>query len=265
MSGMEEHLFQKLEERRLRGNLRKLPKEKDGIDLCSNDYLGLARSADLHNAIAERISELGIPNGSTGSRLLTGNSFEHEKLEARLAEFFNGDDSLLFNSGYSANMAVISSLTTRGDLILFDELSHASLRDGLRLSFADSQRFKHNDLAHLKELLEEADVSRNKWIVVESVYSMDGDICDLNPLVEVAEEFGAWIIVDEAHSTGIYGKGGNGLVNELGLQDRIHVRTYTFGKGPGIHGACVVGSKTLKDYLINFARGFIYTLSLIHI
>lgn len=253
-------LLQKaIAEREENGLLRALSvNDTSLIDFASNDYLGLARSKELAAFIEKKIKQISIRrNGATGSRLLSGNSLLAEALEAKLANFFNSQSTLVFNSGYSANLAVLSSIPKRGDTILYDELSHASIKDGMRLSLATRQSFRHNNLHDLEKKLAKA--LGNLFVVVESIYSMDGDRSPLCDLVELCEKYQAYLIVDEAHSTGLYGENGSGLVRELFLEDRVSARIYTFGKAMGIHGACVAGSEALRKYLINFARPFIYT------
>jgi len=257
-SSLDEFLLRKLQKRKEENSYRSLGNDRSLIDFVSNDYLGLARSEALYNAIHAKLASRGIhKNGSTGSRLLSGNSAYYQEVEEKLARIFNGEAALLFNSGYSANLAILSSIPQRGDTIVYDELAHACIKDGARLSMANRFSFKHNDLADLAEKLSRA--SGKIFIAVESVYSMDGDACPLSDLVGVAERHNATIIIDEAHSTGIRGEGGNGYAASLGIEKHIAVRMYTLGKGMGVHGACVVGSRLLIDYLINFARPFIYT------
>jgi 8-amino-7-oxononanoate synthase len=228
------------------------------IDFSSNDYLGLAQSIALSERIQQRLKQIGhISNGATGSRLLTGNYTVIEEAEQQLADLFNAEAALIFNSGYNANLAVISSIPKRGDTILYDEKSHASIKDAMRLSLAKHHSFKHNDIEDLEKKIKKAEGSI--FVVVESVYSMDGDLCPIETFSSLCVKHNAYLVVDEAHSTGVYGVAGSGLCCQLGLDATIPVRIYTFGKGMGIHGACVAGSTQLKDYLINFARPFIYT------
>ena len=253
-------LSEKLEERKVKNLLRSLPKQNGGIDFTSNDYLGLAQSEKLHQTIQEKIRSFPKINGSTGSRLLSGNSGYTEHLEEKLAEIFNSKAALIFNSGYSANLAVLSSIPQKGDTIIYDELAHACIKDGARLSLARRFSFRHNDCADLEQKIKHG--QGRIFIAVESIYSMDGDESPLKDLIEISEKHGATIILDEAHSTGVCGKNGNGLAASLGLENRIAVRIYTFGKAMGIHGACVAGSHSLIQYLVNFARPFIYTTAL---
>ena len=231
------------------------------IDFSSNDYLGLANSKELFEVIQQELEKIKPPyNGSTGSRLLSGNSELSEELEAKLGKIFHSERTLLFNSGYIANLAVLSSLPQRGDTIIYDELAHACIKDGARLSLASRFSFKHNDLNDLEEKIKRS--KGNIFIVVESIYSMDGDECPLEELTELTEKYNATLILDEAHSTGSHGENGSGLAVQKKLEDKIAVRVYTFGKAMGVHGACVAGDKTLINYLINFARPFIYTTAM---
>lgn len=231
------------------------------IDFSSNDYLGLANSKELFEVTQRELEKIKPPyNGSTGSRLLSGNSELSEALEAKLAKIFHSERTLLFNSGYTANLAVMSSLPQRGDTVIYDELAHACIKDGARLSLASRFSFKHNDLIDLEERIKRA--KGNIFIAVESIYSMDGDACPLEELTKLAEKYNAVIILDEAHSTGSYGENGSGLAVQKKLEDKIPVRIYTFGKAMGVHGACVAGDETLINYLVNFARPFIYTTAL---
>jgi 8-amino-7-oxononanoate synthase len=199
-------------------------------------------------------------NGATGSRLLSGNSRLIEEVEDKLASIFESEAALILNSGYTANLAIFSSLAQRNDTILYDELAHASIKDGARLSLAKRFSFRHNDLNDLESKLKMA--NGNVYVAVESVYSMDGDECPLIELVALTTKYGASLVLDEAHSTGIRGSYGSGMATSLGLQKNIDIRLFTFGKGMGVHGACVAGSRNLIEYIVNFARPFIYTTAL---
>lgn len=226
------------------------------IDFSSNDYLGLSQRNNFIGSIGQDAKRIG----STGSRLLTGNSNQAMETESYLANLLKSESALIFNSGYAANLAVISSVPQRNDTIIYDELSHASIKDGIRLSFANKLSFKHNDLPDLDKKLV---LSRGeKFVVVESAYSMDGDLCPLKGLIKICKKHNAYIILDEAHCTGVYGSNGGGLSEEIGIEDDIFCRIYTFGKAMGYHGAAVLGSQNLINYLINYARPFIYTTAL---
>jgi len=254
-------LRQKLEERKREGNYRKLSVREGLIDFYSNDYLGLAKNRELYEMIKDELSsQSNNINGSTGSRLLSGNSAYFLQTEQRLASILESEKTLLFNSGYSANLSILSSVPQKGNTILYDELIHASLKEGARLSFAKRFSFKHNDVNDLESKLSKAEGTC--YVVIESVYSMDGDFAPLQQMIEVCEKHGAYLILDEAHSTGIWGNAGQGIAFEKQLHKRIFARVYTFGKAMGIHGACIAGSELLIDFLINFARPFIYTTAM---
>lgn len=251
----EQFIKQKLQERQQGGSYRQLQANTNLIDFCSNDYLGFARSAELSALVSEELQK-NTPtlNGSTGSRLLAGNTLYAEELEKSIAHSHYEEAGLLFNSGYDANLGLLSSLPQRGDTVIHDELAHASIIDGIRLSHAKRYSFTHNNLESLEQKLKTA--QGNCYVVVESVYSMDGDLAPLEALIELTEQYHAALIVDEAHALGVFDKG---LVNMLNLHDRVFARIITFGKALGCHGAIVLGSQILRSYLINFARSFIYT------
>jgi 8-amino-7-oxononanoate synthase len=257
----QELLQKKLEARERAGLMRFLKKENPAlIDFASNDYLGLARSSELQSLIDAEMAKHSFYNGSTGSRLLTGNLEYTQAVEHYLAGFFQSKSALIFNSGYTANLAVLSSLPGKNDTIIYDELAHACIKDGARLSLAKRFSFRHNDLADLESKLGKA--TGQIYIAIESIYSMDGDEAPLKDIAALAKSHGAVIVLDEAHSTGVAGKDGRGLAVDSGLKDLIAIRIYTFGKAMGVHGACVAGSAELQQYLINFARPFIYTTAL---
>ncbi len=249
---MDQKLQDKLNKRIEEGTLRSLSSFEGFIDFYSNDYLGFSKiKYKTRNA---------SKYGSTGSRLISGTSNESLKAEVFLADFFNSESSLIFNSGYDANLGFFSSVPQRGDLVFYDEYIHASIRDGLRLSFSTSNSFNHNNLVDLE--LKLSKVNGVKYVVIESLYSMDGDIAPLLEIVELCNKYGAYLIVDEAHSGGVFGQLGQGLVSELNLEDKVFARIITFGKAFGSHGACVLCEKKLKQFLINFSRSFIYTTAL---
>lgn len=252
-----ERLRQKLQEREEKGIRRQLKTTVAAVDFCSNDYLGLARSPALRTAVAQALPQQELPLGATGSRLLSGNFSLMEALEHKLAAYHQAEAALLFNSGYAANTGFFSCIPQRGDTIFYDEASHASIKDGIRLSFAKAYAFRHNAAEDLQAKFRHA--SGQVYVVVESLYSMDGDFAPLQELVALCREQGACLVVDEAHTTGLFGSKGEGLVQQLGLQNQVFARIMTFGKALGSHGAAVVGCQELKDYLINFSRPFIYT------
>jgi 8-amino-7-oxononanoate synthase len=258
----EEFLRKKINDRRENGALRQLRLASGTVDFSSNDYLGIATNHLIDPLLDARKAILpsGFSHGATGSRLLSGNYPLISEAEQLIAQFHDAPAALIFNSGYDANLGLLSCVPRRGDTILFDQLSHASIRDGIRLSFAHSHAFGHNDLVDLENKLERA--KANIFVVTESVFSMDGDLAPLKAITVLCDRFGARLIVDEAHSTGIIGKSGEGLVQELGLQQKCFARIHTFGKALGCHGAVVLGTETLQQYLINFSRPFIYTTAL---
>jgi len=237
------------------GNYRMLQPESNLTDFCSNDYLGFARSPFLKDDIQREIeSHPQSLNGATGSRLISGNLAYAEELEKQISAFHQAEAGLLFNSGYDANVGLFSSLPQKGDTIICDELIHASIIDGARLSYANRYTFRHNDMESLKGKLKQA--KGICYVVIESVYSMDGDTPPILEIVKLTEQYGAHLIVDEAHAVGLYPQG---LISHLGLKDKVFARVVTFGKALGCHGAIVLGSSPLRQYLINFARSFIYT------
>jgi 8-amino-7-oxononanoate synthase len=245
----------KLDERRSAGTYRSLKPESAMIDFCSNDYLGFARSAELKNKIDEEVRNSGlVANGSTGSRLLSGNTAYTEELEQHIASLHNSKAGLIFNSGYDANLGLFSSLPRRGDTILHDELIHASIIDGARLSYANRHSFLHNNPDSLEDKLKRA--KGICYVAIESIYSMDGDTPPIKEILELTEKYNASLVVDEAHAVGLFHLG---LVDQLGLHDRVFARVVTFGKALGCHGAIILGGSSLKDYLVNYARPFIYT------
>ena len=248
--------------------MRSLQPENNLIDFSSNDYLGFARSEELKQSINSEIEKLGsaYKTGSAGSRLLSGNSAHTEEVEKFIAEFHKAEAGLIFNSGYDANLGLISSVAKKDDVVFYDELSHASIYDGVRLSKAESFPFRHNDVSHLEERLnlfrDSKNVYANCFVIVESVYSMDGDFSPLKEISSLCNKYKANLIVDEAHATGIFSQNGEGKAVELNLQEEAFARVHTFGKALGCHGAIVLGSNDLRNYLINFARSFIYTTAL---
>lgn len=252
-----DRLLSLAQERAERGSSRCLAEFPGGIDICSNDYLGLAKLLGDPARLSEIVSLLEGPLGATGSRLVSGHTALHDQLEESLARFHRTEAALLFGSGYEANVGLLSSLASRADTIVYDEFIHASMRDGIRLSHARSFSFRHNDLEDLRVKLMQA--RGECYIAVESLYSMDGDLSPLKDLCRIANEAGAHLIVDEAHATGVYGLQGEGLVVELSLEDHVFARVHTFGKALGFRGACVVGPQALREHLINTARPFIYS------
>jgi 8-amino-7-oxononanoate synthase len=247
----------KLAQRKEQGTFRSIKTVEGQVDFTSSDYLGFARSQELKRRISEaekEFSELGI--GSTGSRLLTGNSKLAEAVEQQVAAFHGAETALIFNSGYDANVGLYSSLGRVAQYIVYDELIHASVHDGMRLSHAELIPFKHNDVQHLKSVL--SMLGGAAVVAVESVYSMDGDLAPLEELVAVCKEFDASLIVDEAHAVGLFGEG-RGRVSELGLENEVYARLVTFSKALGCHGAAVLGNDNLRQFLVNHARSLIFS------
>jgi len=320
-----EALTRNLELRRKAGSLRALTVQPAGLaDFTSNDYLGLARSPALQGRILDQVERLsrarlaqGLPvGGATGSRLLSGNSAFAEAVERWVARAHRAESALLFNSGFDANYGLLSSVPQPGDFVVFDELCHNSMREGIRASRASSLAFEHSCIASLRAQLGAAREAiattqaqrqqqmrqRQQWqqcvdpapgpssdgsgpspgspgeeegsgggdcgssifVAVESVYSMDGDLAPLKDIADTAHEFGASLIVDEAHGLGVVGPGGRGLVNALGLETHssLFATVYTYGKALGAHGACVCGPAVLRTYLVNYARPLVYSTAL---
>ncbi|KIC89976.1 aminotransferase class I/II-fold pyridoxal phosphate-dependent enzyme [Flavihumibacter sp. ZG627] len=266
----EAFLEKKLEERKNEGALRKLSLRKEMMDFCSNDYLGLAGISRNNGYYqSQQLLLEGLSHGSTGSRLLSGNSVMAENIESMIASFHDAPAALLFNSGYDANTGLLSVLGKKGDYILYDKLSHASIRDGIRLGYATAWPFEHNSIESLISKLKNArqahlnDAGEGEiFVVTESVFSMDGDIAPLVEMVEVCDRYGAHLVVDEAHALGIIGERGEGCCQSFDVHAKCMARIYTYGKAAGAHGAAIVGSTILKEYLLNFARSFIYTTAL---
>ena len=257
MNSAEDFMRKKLDERKSISAFRSLKKRGDKIDFFSNDYLGIA-SKDF--SILPEPLNLHQRNGSTGSRLLAGHSEEAEILEDWIRGEFNADAALVFNSGFDANLGLLSTLPGRNDTVFYDSLVHASLREGIRLSSCHAYSFKHNDPDDLRK--KSALAKGIVYVVVETVYSMDGDEPDLSAFITVCKEFGWHLIVDEAHGLGIRGESGKGASFSFAGSDDIFARVLTFGKAAGFHGAAVLGSQVLIDYLINFCRPFIYSTAL---
>ncbi len=256
-------LLKALMERQQKGMLKKLSVSFPEIDFCSNDYLGFSRAGLLTEKLKTSHFE-SLRYGAGGSRVISGNTQFIEEAEKQIAMFHHADSALIFNSGYIANLGLLSSIPQKDDLVLYDEMVHASILDGIRLGEAKQYKFRHNDLKALKELIQKHHTAfKNIFIVVESVYELDGDLA---PLLEISELIKAldtvFLIVDEAHAIGVFGKQGRGLCNSLGIENKCFARIYTYGKAMGCQGAVIVGSEILRNYLINFSRPFIYTTAL---
>jgi 8-amino-7-oxononanoate synthase len=260
------NLLAKLDIRKQNNALRKLSLPNNLIDFSSNDYIGFSKNKSIFEETHQYLIDNNcIQNGATGSRLLSGNHKVYQEAEDFIANFHLSECSLIFNSGYDANVGFFSSVPQKGDLILYDELCHASIRDGIQLSNAKAYRFKHNDFEDLEKRLRQAQSDNfitEVYIVTETVFSMDGDCPNMEELIAVSEKYGCYLVVDEAHALGVFGEIGGGLVQMLGFQNQVFARIMTFGKGLGCHGAAILGSQELRDYLVNFARSFIYSTGL---
>ena len=265
MENIQQQLIDLLESRRKEGLFRQLSVLDGRTDFCSNDYLGLASDPVLAASIARDFEALPVEvrkNGATGSRLISGHSSLIEQFEKECAAFHGSETALLFSSGYDANIGLISSLPQEGDVIFCDKLLHASLIDGLRLSKAERRIFKHNNLDDLVHLLDQYPAETRKWIVVESVYSMDGDIAPIKEIVQVTKAHGALTYIDEVHAVGMYGPRGGGVTEREGLADQIDLIEGTLGKAYGVVGGYITGSAPLCDFIRSFASGFIFTTAL---
>jgi len=270
-----ERMIQFLNKRRKAGNLRQLiPLQRIGrgrikivgsedelVDFSSNDYLALSEHPEVIAASRKYLEEFGA--GAGAARLMSGDLEINHQLEKEIAQLKAKEAALIFGSGYLANIGVIPALVGRGDLLVTDRLSHASIYDGCLLSGAKVIRFRHNDINHLQQILQEKRSQYNRvLVVVESIYSMDGDRCPLKDLIDLKKHHGFLLMVDEAHATGIYGTHGGGVIEEEGVSDGVDVAMGTFGKGLGSYGAYVAASKQMVDYLVNKARSFIYATGL---
>ncbi|MDI9357749.1 MAG: pyridoxal phosphate-dependent aminotransferase family protein [Phycisphaerales bacterium] len=251
----DDFLNKKIKKRIEDNNYRQLDLFDDGrIDFVSNDYLGIVKEQRLSRASNHQYQ------WSLGSRLLGGHHRLYENTESKIACFHEASAALMFNSGYVANLGVLSAVPQRGDSIIYDQMVHASIRDGIRLSHAKHLSYKHLDCDNLERKLKIA--QGNVFVVTESVFSTTGDISPLSRIVQLTKKYKAHLIVDEAHSIGIIGQKGEGLCQYLGLHQDIFARIYTYGKAVGCYGASVVGSERLKNYLTNFARCFVYSTAL---
>ncbi len=231
--------------------------EGEKLGFCSNDYLGLANDPVLKKTMADGALKWGA--GAGASRLVSGNTSAHEQLQKELADYMETEDAVVFPSGYQANVGALTALTEKGDVIFSDELVHASLIDGCRLSGAAIKIYRHRDTEHLSQLLKEETTAGVKLIVTDAVFSMDGDLAPLDEIARIASQHQAMVYVDEAHSLGVMGEQGRGLASELGLSDQIAVRIGTFGKAFGVCGACVACSLVAGALIRSRARSLLYT------
>ncbi|HEA20378.1 MAG TPA: aminotransferase class I/II-fold pyridoxal phosphate-dependent enzyme [Pricia antarctica] len=276
MTRLPKKLQDKLVQRDVQNTLRHLPEANNLVDFSSNDYLGLSRDAKLFQRASQLLAERGIlQNGATGSRLLSGNHSLYSELEAKLSEFHQTESALVFNSGYDANIGFFGSVPQRGDVVFYDEFIHASIRDGIKMGNAKAYKFKHNDIGDLQRKYQiefqrrgddSIEIPKSStgvvYVITESVFSMDGDSPELKAFVRFCQKNRCHLVVDEAHAVGVFGINGQGLVQTLELHDAVFARIITFGKAVGCHGAAILGSKNLKNYLVNFARSLIYTTAM---
>lgn len=268
MNHFPKKLKSKLKDREATNALRQLGKQINLVDFSSNDYLGFAKLETIFSNSHEFLMGHNMKqNGATGSRLLSGNHPLFHILETMLSEFHNSETALIYNSGYDANIGLFACVPQRGDIILYDEYVHASIRDGIQLSNAKAYKFKHNDLDDLQQQITRhsklvSETHHVIYVVTESVFSMDGDSPNLKAMSQLCKTHQAYFIVDEAHAVGVFGERGAGIIQELTLENAIFARLVTFGKAMGCHGAAILGNKDLKEYLINFSRSFIYTTAL---
>jgi 8-amino-7-oxononanoate synthase len=247
-----------LEEKFQRRNLARV----EGVNFCSNDYLGLAESDELREAVAEAVRRAAHVGG-TGSRLLSGHHKTWDEIESEFAAFAGMEAALYFGSGYAANLGLMTSLLGKNDLVFSDALNHASIIDGIRLSSARKVIYEHGDLNALEGALRRHEAERRRKIIVtESVFSMDGDVADVRAIVELAERFGASVVVDEAHATAVHGPEGRGIVAKTGTRERVLAVLHTCGKALASAGGFVCGNGVLREHLINHARTFIFSTAM---
>ncbi|TCS92187.1 glycine C-acetyltransferase [Hazenella coriacea] len=232
---------------------------KEVIQLSSNNYLGLTTHPKLKRAALEAVEKYGAGTGSV--RTIAGTFQMHEDFEKKLAEFKHTEAALVFQSGFTANVGVISSILTDQDVVISDELNHASIIDGIRLTKAGRRIYKHADLADLEKALQETQSARVRLVITDGVFSMDGDIAPLPEIVELCEKYDALVMVDDAHASGVLGSNGRGTVDHFGLNGRVHIQVGTLSKAIGVLGGYVAGPQVLRDYLIHRARPFLFSTS----
>jgi glycine C-acetyltransferase len=232
---------------------------REVINLCSNNYLGLANHPTLKAAARQALDELGIGSGAV--RTIAGNMAIHKEVEAELARFKHTEAALLYQSGFTANAGTVAAILGKDDVIVSDELNHASIIDGARLSGAEKKIYPHKDVRAARGLLEESRGARHVLLITDGVFSMDGDIAPLPDLVALAEEFGAVMMVDDAHASGVLGRGGRGTIDHFNVHGRVHIQVGTLSKAFACQGGYVAGSRTLVDYLIHRARPLLFSTS----
>ena len=258
--------LENLEKKGLKRNLRQLSSKqgpkitiegREVLNFCSNNYLGLADDERVGQAAIDCIQKEGF--GSGASRLVCGNMASHRQLEQCLSQFKGTEDCLIFNTGYMANLGIISSIFNRNDIIFSDRLNHASIIDGVQLSQSEWKRYPHRDMTALEEMLKSSVSYAQRCIITDSVFSMDGDLAPLDQIVTLARKYNCLVMIDEAHALGVMGENGKGLAQYFGVENEIDIQMGTLSKGVGSFGAYCCGSSSLISYLINKARSFIYT------
>ncbi len=260
MAKLTPYMHDRLRQRELSQEKRILPKRNWRFDFASNDYLGFARSSLLRDRIVQACADLNAV-GASGSRLLTGNMQLAEEVESDIARFFGYEGALLFPSGFAMNCGLLAAISDTTDAIILDENIHASFKNGLKIAKAPGYFFRHNDLTHLAERLQRLQApGRNLFVVVESLYSMDGDCVAMDELIALCERYDAHLIIDEAHAVGALGERGRGL--SFGFQNKIFAKVITFGKAFGCHAGALLGSLELISYVQNFCHSFVYTTGL---
>lgn len=262
MQHLDKKSIERLNQRLLNHSLRTLGEANNLVDFSSNDYIGFSKNESIYNQALQLLeSENCKHNGATGSRLISGNHKIYKLTEEYIAQFHSVEKALIFNSGYSANVGLLTAVAQRNNLIFYDELCHASIREGISLSHAKAYKFKHNDLTNLEEKLSHVKPETTVYVITETVFSMDGDSPDIQSLIKLTKKYRCRLILDEAHALGVFGDKGCGLINNSNSK-AVFARIVTFGKSLGCHGSAVLGSQELIQFLINFSKPFIYTTGL---
>jgi 8-amino-7-oxononanoate synthase len=241
---------------------RQVQAAPNGIDFCTNDYLGIIKDNLIHHWLQQNMDPKLLTHGNGASRLLGGNSALITQTENYIAQFHNAEAAMLFSNGYMANYALIATLAQKNDIILYDQLIHASLRAGIKASLANSYSFEHNNINDAVKKLSQIKCEGTIFIVSETVFSMDGDLANLDHLVQFANSCNGVLIIDEAHALGVIGNQGQGLVQHVNAINNVPIRIYTYGKAAGVHGAAIVANQTIINYLVNFCKPFIYSTAM---
>ena len=257
-----ENLIQRIDNCRQHNSLKKLPVFNNVVDFSSNDYIGFAKSEIIFRSAHAYLLENEIfQNGATGARLVSGNHSLYHITENFIAQFHDAEAALIFNSGYDANIGFFSAVPQENDIILYDELCHASIKNGVSVSNAKSFKFIHNDFEDLERLILKFP-NQSVYIIIESVFSMDGDSPNLDELTALSEKYNCYLIIDESNTLGVFGENGEGLIQFFQLQEKVFARIMSFGKGLGCYGGAILGSVELRDYLVNFSSTFSYSTAL---